>query len=153
MTDLSDFFPQYYRDDFAERNIQKGSIIRVFVRDTTPPKIKRFIVIGFSQDKVLLGTVFINSEINSKIFTTEELRSLHISIDAANNDFIDHDSFIDCSSIRERSYDEIKQLLSKDTECLKGIVSETTMSIITETITNAKTISVKQKRKFGFYKS
>jgi len=150
MTDLSDFFPQSYRDDFAERNIQKGSIIRVFVRDTRPPKIKRFIVVGFSQDKVLLGTVFINSEINPKIFTTEELRSLHISIDAANNDFIDHDSFIDCSSIIERSYDEIKQLLSKDTECLKGIVSETTMKVISETISNAKTISAKQKRKFGF---
>lgn len=150
MTDLSDFFPQSYRDDFAERNVQKGAIIRVFVKDTKPPKIKRFIIVGFSNDKVLLGTVFINSEINPNIFKTEDLKSLHIPIDAKSHEFIDHDSFIDCSKIQERSYVEIKQLLSKDSECLKGIVSETTMKVISETISNAKTISAKQKRKFGF---
>lgn len=29
MTDLSDLFPQSFKDDFAERNIQQGSVIRV----------------------------------------------------------------------------------------------------------------------------
>lgn len=149
MTDFSDLFPQSFRDDFAERNVQIGSVIRVFVKDTTPPKIKYFIVIGFSQDKVLLGTVFINSEINPNIFRNEELRNLHVPINAESNNFIEHDCFVDCSSIKERSSDEIKQLLSNDPECSKGIVQETTMEVIVQTIRNAITISLSQKRKFG----
>lgn len=149
MTDLSDLFPQSFRDDFAERNVQIGSIIRVFVRDTIPPKIKRFIVIGFSDDKVLLGTVFINSEINSNIFRTSDLRNLHVPLDANLHDFIDHDSFVDCSKINERSFAEIKQLLSNDPECSKGTISEETMKIISTTLANASTISLSKKRKFG----
>ena len=149
MTDLSDLFPQSFRDDFAERNIQVGSVIRVFVRDTTPPKIKRFIVIGFSNDKVLLGTVFINSEINQNVFNTEYLKGLNIPLDAQIYDFIDHNSFVDCSNIRERSVLEIKHLLSNDIECSKGVVSEETMKTILATLANASTISPNKKRKFG----
>lgn len=149
MTDLSDLFPQSFRDDFAERNIQVGSVIRVFVRDTTPPKIKRFIVIGFSNDKVLLGTVFINSEINQNVFNTEYLKGLNIPLDAQIYDFIDHDSFVDCSNIRERSVVEIKHLLSNDIECSKGVVSKETMKTILATLANASTIPPNKKKKFG----
>ena len=149
MTDLSDLFPQSFRDDFAERNIQVGSVIRVFVKDTTPPKIKRFIVIGFSNDKVLLGTVFINSEINQNVFNTEYLKGLNIPLDSQIYDFVDHNSFVNCSDIQERSVVEIKNLLSNDPECSKGVVSEETMKIISTTLANASTISLNKKRKFG----
>jgi hypothetical protein len=149
MTDLSDLFPQSFRDDFAERNIQIGSVIRVFVKDTTPPKVKYFIVIGFSDDKVLLGTVFINSAINQNVFNTEYLNGLNIPLDAQVYDFIDHNSFVDCSDIRERSVVEIKNLLSNDPECSKGVVSEETMKIILSTLANATTISLYKKIKFG----
>ena len=149
MTDFSDLFPQSFKDDFAERNIQIGSVIRVFVKDTTPPKVKYFIVIGFSEDKVLLGTVFINSAINQNVFNTEYLRGLNIPLDAQMHDFIDHNSFIDCSDIKERSLVEIKHLLSNDPECSKGIISEETMKIISTTLANASTISLSKKRKFG----
>ncbi len=96
-----------------------------------------------------MGTVFINSEINPNIFRTDELRNLHVPLNAQGNDFIDHDCFVDCSSIKERSFGEIRQLLSNDPECSKSIVSETTMEVIVQTIRNAVTISSSQKRKFG----
>jgi hypothetical protein len=149
MTDLSDLFPQSFRDDFAERNIQVGSVIRVFVKDTTPPKVKYFIVIGFSEDKVLLGTVFINSAINQNVFNTEYLKGLNVPLDAQLYDFIDHNSFIDCSDIKERNLIEIKQLMSNDPECSKGVVSEEIMKIISTTLASATTISISKKRKFG----
>lgn len=87
-----------------------------------------------------MGTVFINSEINPNIFRTDELRNLHVPLNAQGNDFIEHDCFVDCSSIKEPSFEEIKQLLSNDPECSKGIV---------QTIRSAITISPSQKRKFG----
>ncbi len=149
MTDLSDLFPQSFRDDFADRNIQVGSVIRVFVKDTTPPKIKYFIVIGFSEHKVLLGTVFINSSINQNIFHNEYLKGLNVPLDSQMYDFIDHNSFVDCSDIRERSVVEIKNLLSNDPECSKGVVSEETMKTISTTLASATTISLNKKRKFG----
>lgn len=149
MTELSDLFPQSFRDDFANRNIQVGSVIRVFVKDTTPPKVKYFIVIGFSDDKVLLGTVFINSTINQNVFNTEYLKGLNIPLDAQTYDFIDHNSFVDCSDIKERNFVEIKHLVSNDPECSKGVVSEETMRIILTTLANTSTISLNKKRKFG----
>jgi hypothetical protein len=149
MTDFSDLFPQSFRDDFAERNIQVGSVIRVFVKDTTPPKVKYFIVIGFSEDNVLLGTVFINSAINQNIFHNEYLKGLNVPLDSQMYDFIDHNSFVDCSDIKERNLVEIKQLLSNDPECSKGVVSEETMKTISTTLASATTISLNKKRKFG----
>lgn len=149
MTELSDLFPQSFRDDFANRNIQVGSVIRVFVKDTTPPKVEYFIVIGFSDDKILLGTVFINSTINQNVFNTEYLKGLNIPLDAQTYDFIDHNSFVDYSDIKERNFVEIKHLVSNDPECSKGVVSEETMRIISTTLANASTISLNRKRKFG----
>lgn len=150
MTELGDLFPQSFRKDFAERNIQIGSVIRHFAKDTIPPKIKYFIVVGFADDQILLGTVFINTNINSNLFKTEYLKGLHVPLDSAIHDFIEHDSFIDCSTIRERSIQEMKQLLESDPESFKGTVSDTLLETICQTIKTATTISTKQKRKYGF---
>jgi len=77
------------------------------------------------------------------------LKGLNIPLDAHIYNFIDHNSFVDCSDIKERSFVEIKQLLSNDPECSKGVVSEETMKIISTTLANASTISLSKKRKFG----
>lgn len=56
---LSDAFPENYRKDFAQRNLKIGSVIRVYVKDTDPPKEKRFILVGQSYDNLLFATIFI----------------------------------------------------------------------------------------------
>lgn len=71
---LSDSFPENFRKEFARRDLKIGSVIRVYVQDTIPPKEKRFILVGQSYDKLIFATIFINSEINPNVFLTQILK-------------------------------------------------------------------------------
>ena len=71
---LSDSFPEDFRKEFAQRNLKIGSGIRVYVQDTKPPKEKRFILVGQSYDKLIFATIFINSDLNPNIFSTQDIR-------------------------------------------------------------------------------
>ncbi len=77
MPPLGDSFPEEYKKRFAEKNLKVGSVIRALVTDTNPPKTKRFILIGISADKLAVGTLYLNTEINPNVFSTQELRKLH----------------------------------------------------------------------------
>ena len=74
---LGDSFPEEFKRRFAEKNLKVGSVIRALVKDTNPPKTKRFILLGISADKLAVATLYVNTEINPNIFSTEELRNLH----------------------------------------------------------------------------
>lgn len=50
MSRLSDFFPDELQFSRFKEKIEVGSVIRYFVEDTTPPKIKIMIVIDKSSD-------------------------------------------------------------------------------------------------------
>ncbi|WP_316742493.1 hypothetical protein [Pedobacter antarcticus] len=56
---LSDSFPGNFRQEFAQRNLKIGSVIRLYVRDTNPPKEKRFVLVGQSYDKLIFAAIFI----------------------------------------------------------------------------------------------
>ena len=93
MTPLGDFFPESFKADFASRNLQTGSVLKLHVKDTNPPKEKRFIVIGKTVDGICLATVFINSEINLNVNFSEELRNLHCFLPSDGRDYLEHDSY------------------------------------------------------------
>ena len=92
---LSDSFPDGFKKDFAQRNLKIGSVIRLYLGDTNPPKQKRFILVGQSYDKLLFAAIFINSEINPNIFPTQELKDLNLKLLASERDYLDHDSYAD----------------------------------------------------------
>lgn len=92
---IGDSFPKELKEEFSNRNLKAGCVIKCFVNDTNPPKEKRFIVMGVSYDKIALGTVYINTHINPNVFPTEELKQLHIPLESDNRDYLDHDSFVD----------------------------------------------------------
>ncbi|HOX82232.1 MAG TPA: hypothetical protein PLJ60_05435 [Chryseolinea sp.] len=117
---LGDQFPEEFKKQFASQNLKVGSVLRALVTDTTPPKIKRFIVIGLSADKLALGTIYINTEINPNVFQSAELKNLHIKLEAAGREYLDHDSFVDCSKIFEKEYDTILKMLAADAGMLMG---------------------------------
>jgi hypothetical protein len=65
---IADLIPKELREDFAERNIQIGSVVKVYVSDTNPPKEKRLILVGASWDKLHFASVFINTDINPNAY-------------------------------------------------------------------------------------
>lgn len=48
---LGDHFPKEFQHEHTERTLKIGMVLKLFVNDTTPPKEKRFIIVGFSEDK------------------------------------------------------------------------------------------------------
>ncbi|NTU97265.1 MAG: hypothetical protein HGA62_05540 [Chlorobiaceae bacterium] len=59
MSALGDFFPESFKNDFARRNLKIGTVLKLHIKNTKPPKEKRFIVVGKTIDGVCLATLFI----------------------------------------------------------------------------------------------
>ena len=148
MGNLGDSFPKKLRNEFAQKNICIGSVIRVPVQDTTPPKIKRLIIVGIEEDNVLLATAFINSEININILNTPELTSLQYGLQTLNCDFIDRDSFVDCSIIKERKIQKLKEYISNNPNAVMGELEEKDLERIKGLLISATTIPIHLKKKY-----
>ncbi len=148
---IGDSFPKELKEEFSNRNLKAGCVIKCFVNDTNPPKEKRFIVMGVSYDKIALGTVYINTHINPNVFPTEELKQLHIPLESDNRDYLDHDSFVDCSKLYEKKLSEIKLIIEADVDSYLGELSPEDYKIIRDKIKISKNISVHVKKKFGLF--
>jgi hypothetical protein len=57
---LGDRFPKEYRESFCKQHLKIGAVLRLHVSQTTPPKIKRFVVLGINEDDVSVALLFIN---------------------------------------------------------------------------------------------
>jgi len=133
--------------------LQIGSVIFEYITTTNPPKNKYYVVVGFSEDKVALGTVYINSEINPNIFRNERMRMLHIPLSSADNPFLKWDSHIDCSNIQERAAQDVPACIATGGDYgFCASLSEQTMNAVLTTLNNSFTIPAHVKKKFGIRK-
>jgi hypothetical protein len=146
---LGDFFPDELRNQFSSRSLERGTVLRTHFFETNPPKIKFFVVLGASKDKIVLGVVLINSHINPQIFRSPAIRSWHIPILARDYDFLDHDSFVDCTQIFEKSAPDLQKSVSDSPQIVVGKLENGDLLAIQQAIKEATTIAKVQKRKFG----
>jgi hypothetical protein len=151
MSVLGDFFPESFKDDFARRNLQNGTVLKLHVKNTSPPKEKRFIVVGKTIDGVCLATVFINSAINTDVNFSEELRQLHCLLPAAGRVYLEHDSFVDCSTIYVRGYAELYESLKNRPEAFLGVLDTKDLRMVRSTFVRSPKIKSRDKKRFGFF--
>ncbi len=147
---LGDSFPDSYKSDFSKRNLKIGKVLRLKVKDTKPPKIKRFIIVGFSKDRVTLASVYINSEINRNINWSQEQQSLQVETTPDDNrDYIDKPSYIDCSKLIIQDYEQIQSAIESRPGAVIGELSFHDLDYIIKRIREAKTIKNKLKKRYG----
>lgn len=151
MANLGEFFPGDLKDEFSRRNVKVGSVLRLKVHDTFPPKIKVFIIIGQTIDGFSLATLYVNSNVNININFSKELANLQIPISIKEYNFLDHDSFVDCSKLMMKDRAEIEQIISNRPEAFVDDLSEDQIKYFREIIRKSTTIKGKLKKKFGFY--
>ncbi|WP_031529961.1 hypothetical protein [Dyadobacter crusticola] len=147
---LGDHFPESFREEFAERNVEIGCVIRLFLKWTVPPKEKRFVIVAIGNDQVSLATVLINTALNENVNFSDELKSLHIPIDIAGRKYLDHRSYIDCTDLHEERIDHIKSALQSDPANYLGKISDDDLVKVQRLIMASKTIKPYKKKKFGF---
>jgi len=148
---LGDFFPEKDRKEFAARKVSVGTVLKLKVFDTNPPKEKRFIVVGTTVDGLVLATVYLNTKINPVINYSAELQTLHIPLEEQGRDFLDHDSYVDCSRLVPREKREIEKAIQNRPDVVIGELSTADFQLIRKTIISAHTIKGKHKKKFGFF--
>lgn len=148
MASLSDFFSDDFKENFAARNIKVGAVIRKFMTNTTPPKEKRFIIVGLSDDSVALAVVYINTRINPFIERNPELKNLQLPLKRNNRSILDYDSFVDCTQILEYQFADIQSHISENPDELLGEIDGFEHLNIVQRIRLSKQISKAQLKKF-----
>lgn len=148
---LADLIPEEFKAGFAQRNVQIGSVIKSFVTDTNPPKEKRLILVGASFDKLHFATIFLNTDINPNIFNTQELIDLNYEMLAEDREFLDHNSFADCTAIKSRPTSWLHRIVNQDPTRVLGTISDADLQEIRNRIKAAPTITKAAKKNFGIF--
>lgn len=149
-TSLGDKFAKEYLESLFSRYLKPGAIFKLLTHHTTPPKIKRFVVVGIEEKIFSIAFLFINSEINLNIIKTPHLKSLQMPLAAYDRTYLDHDSYLDCSHLYEWSLHHLKEKYISNTKIYLGQLSDSDLEKAKRHITSAKTITKKLKTRYGF---
>jgi hypothetical protein len=145
---LGILLPQEIKDDFARRNIELGKTLLIEIPDFNI-SYKKYLIIVATSNSYIAGVV-INTEINLNFAWSEEVKKLHLPIKQEEHPFLKYDSFVDCSKLHKRLITEICDAIKENPSMVIGNVTESLLRTLQITITHAKTISVKDKKEFGF---
>lgn len=148
---LGDFFPKKLKQEFAQRNIDIGSALYNKLKNIKAGKIKYSIVIAFNDTKTYVAYVLVNTIINSNVHNSKSKTAhLQIPISATDFSFLDHDSFIDASDLKEEKFQTIANYIQKNPEAVVGNVSKEIIRKIHFNISGSKKVSKVIKEKYGF---
>lgn len=104
---LGDFFPEGDKENYVNRHLKPGQVVYLFSHFTNPPK-EKYLVIAYYGTNPLLFTI--NSKIHPYIASRPDLSKCQVSLRAMDYDFLDHDSYINCSKVVDSfSEDEIRR--------------------------------------------
>lgn len=93
--------------------IEIGQVLKMemFPEDRVKPKPgkeskpKRFVIIGRTDDGGVLAALLVNTQINERMFA--QIAPYQHLVKAADNDYLDHDSYVDCYTVREFSSERV----------------------------------------------
>lgn len=145
---LGFFLPQEMKDDFAKRNIELGKTLLIEIPDFNIAYKKYLIIIAIN-DSHIAGVV-INTEINLNFAWSEEIKKLHLPIKQQEHPFLKYDSFVDCTKLHKKPIVDICNAIKENPNIVVGNVTDSFLKTLQITITYAKTISIKDKKDFGF---
>lgn len=148
MGGLGDLFPPEWRAERASQQLQPGAVLRTMVENTKPPKIKRWIVVAATADALLLGLVYINSEINPNIFPERD-RHLHVPMQPDERGLVDKPCYADCSTLQHMPLAKARALLTADAGCLLGHLHGYELGQMQQTVAGSRRLSVVEKKRFG----
>lgn len=147
---LGDLFPQNIKDQFAQRSINIGNALLIKLQDLQVNYDKYIILVGVNTQEKAVAYVIINTEINQNVFPSPYLQSLHLPIDCLRHAFLDHDSYIDCSNLKEFELEMLIAFITKNPERVVGNIDSTLLKDVHDNIKTNRIISAILKKKFGF---
>ena len=145
MTSFGAHLPPELLRPRIEAALKPGCVIKLLIK--FPEKTKEKFLVLVADDDPEYFTFIVNSGINPFIASRQHLLQCQVAIDAANHDFLDHDSHIACHEIRAMKREDVIKALMDDPNGIKGEVSPEVRSQIIAAVKFAKTIENDKKNR------
>lgn len=111
----------------------------VFIGPWTGIDHEKFLIVaGVAEDRILVCSVMINSEINPYIQCRPRMLSCQVSLKAADYDFLSHDSYANCAQPIRAKID----VFMEDERRYCGILNEADLSQVQQRIIASGTLTV-----------
>ncbi len=147
---LGDLLPEDQSLSLAQKLLIPGCVIKAFVKDTNPPKIKYYIVLGKINEGILLASFYINSNLNGIIMRSPVLSDLQHLIRKNNYSFLSYDSYVDCSKLNQHSFSEVLNQVKHNPVIVVGQITREDFNIVVEMMKRSPNISKIHLRELGF---
>lgn len=136
---LGDSFPAALKTDAITRLLRPGAVLKFPYRgDDGYTKEKRFVVLHVSSQSVMC---IINTSDSHFLTREPQLAVCQVRMKQGDHKFMDHDSFIDCSTLRPFLTSEILAILQSSTERMLGDIDANTRSEIAAALKRSPNIS------------
>lgn len=141
---LGNLFSPEKRLESLQRQFEPGRICYLHCGFTRPhPKNKFLVLLAISPKPVFF---VINSEVSAFVQAREPLLSCQVLLPADEYEFLDHDSYVDCTTVIDTlGLNEVITQTLDDLSRIKGVLSESSKANILGAVASAKTLSEAQK--------
>lgn len=146
---LADSFPDSIKEKFATRNIDIGKALFIEIPEFQISHKKYWVIVSINTTRTFIAGVVINTEINTNVAYNQYLQSQHILIKQCDHSFLDYDSYVDCSKLQKRPFQDVYKAIVENPNIVVGNVTDEMLRQIHLKITCSKTISPKEKKEFG----
>lgn len=137
---IGDFLHKSTKDKLFKLSLSKGAVFLNKFDQIDHPKF--FIVAGLSADKVFTCSVYINSNIPSAIMSKQSILDLQVPLKGSKYRFLDHDSFVCCSTLLPIETEKIRKWIYETKTCeIKGQLDDEDIENITITLIKSGLLS------------
>jgi hypothetical protein len=135
---LGEHFSDKDKAQFVERTLRPSNVIKLFCETTRPPKEKRLVIAGINPELLVF---IINSEMPRFYANKPYLKIQQIPLEKQKENFLDHDSWLDCSEVfREFTVEKVREILLADTSRHLGKLSDEVVARIMDVVSESETL-------------
>ena len=138
--DLKARFSPQERLKFVQERFKAGVVLKLFCNFTADKKHKRLLIVASNRERPLF--FFINTDKTEFAKSKPHLDEQNLLLIAAEENFLDHDSYLDCS-VAFDNFDrkEVEAILCQDTTLILGDLSPEAAEKMLEIVTDSATLS------------
>jgi hypothetical protein len=116
--------------------LSPGTVLYLWFPITKPNPKEKFAVLGPVEPKPML--LFIDTDINPFVNHTNELRDHHLVVDLASHQFLQYDSWVDCTYPVGYDLEQLMLAVTKGPEVIRGTISDALRQAICSRLSDSK---------------
>lgn len=147
MSGLGDFLRDDTRKELISNQIQPGAVFFLF--EEFAQKEKFIVILGINPDNIIVGTLYINSEINPNAIRTAAQRELQFKLRCSEYSFLSYDSFVNTSFILKKRFGDLIHTICEKIGRYVGQITERDFGNLRSIMSISREISPADKRDFG----